>query len=952
MASTTTPSTQHHLQSDNDSESTTTTTHNTSKSKGRRNHHRRRPKIVLPPHVRYDTANTLNDVIVQGWMAHDKRSFTVRPKTRGTYFFCCWPAKQSKQHIKQDSATKYSHMANKIQRDMLESSDSNSNSGNGDLMLNSQLEMSMTEEQQQRSAVDSNSYTSFPFVQLDFKRDDCPPKLIVFELDSQRHRHAALRLVQPKQYVSELNSLVKEEIAEQFGNESLSSKQQKKLQQKQKKPTKKQARQNRNEDYQRAKSELRDDLGSPESSDGAYGHLDLTTSLGEPLTADLQHARLEWRWRLVRWDVKIEGMPARSTLLRLALEPPENQHAHLLMRENSVRKDSLLDRKRAVPGELQHANPWTSLEEQIDNCTRPDACGRIQFTELMRERAIQNLATTSTSVGEEEGEDGKKRLSPDDIVEARTIVWSCNRPYVDAEVQTKHRTRAKRKLHLDRSDEPREDEVQDRHGRVMPAVAVGPGVLQLFDWFRQQVFDFNPDTIWGNGDTAYSDGPSSADFAKPYYTGQVNIPEDERDIAAAHVTSMYRRMFRYHWSFGALQDIMRSVPHVMQWDDHEIRDGWGSEEIESASIGGATAFAGARRAAEEFELSVGPRLRMAPWSEAHKGYLSAGGLQASFLFDTRTHRNYTHGRLASLQQMHDFTNFCHHIAQDPRVHFLLLGTTVPLIYLKPWVSSRLPRFTKRVSDMIGGLRDDARDSWVSPNNLDVALPSLLDVLLILHKLRPDIRILNISGDIHVANAFHCKPPGFTRRIYQVTTSALTNSTHIPPKLARIAVVGKSARYPHLGKVTRIWEDVTERNFLAITTTAGHVDLDLRVFDPDDKRAEVTNTPSLRIKYTPLSPEEQQARSFPTTTSSVYEPSPSSVAEQQYTTEVGLNTSMAQSRPLVADDVYTDSKSKGKERVTEESLTRVALTESNDSSFNADSYQDDENDQQQRPIPLV
>ena len=72
------------------------------------------------------------------------------------------------------------------------------------------------------------------------------------------------------------------------------------------------------------------------------------------------------------------------------------------------------------------------------------------------------------------------------------------------------------------------------------------------------------------------------------------------------------------------------------------------------------------------------------------------------------------------------------------------------------------------------IRDDIRVSW-HPKGNRAQLKDLIAVLRKLHRRRPDIDIVNLSGDIRVANAFSFQPLGFTKALYQFfMSSALTN----------------------------------------------------------------------------------------------------------------------------------------------------------------------------------
>src|SRR6185436_17274526 len=131
------------------------------------------------------------------------------------------------------------------------------------------------------------------------------------------------------------------------------------------------------------------------------------------------------------------------------------------------------------------------------------------------------------------------------------------------------------------------------------------------------------------------------------------------------------------------------------------------------------------------------------------------------------------------------------------VRFLILGTTVPFVYVKDIVDQLASKAPKTITDEVGGVRDDLRDSWSSPGN-EEALQEVLDVIKDLLWRRPGLHVVNVSGDIHVSNAFEMWPPGFLRPIYQVTTSAITNRDHLPPILSEVLSMATIDVLPRLG----------------------------------------------------------------------------------------------------------------------------------------------------------
>ncbi|MCH4822620.1 alkaline phosphatase D family protein [Gramella lutea] len=393
---------------------------------------------------------------------------------------------------------------------------------------------------------------------------------------------------------------------------------------------------------------------------------------------------------------------------------------------------------------------------------------------------------------------GTFKLEDQDFNRAyKLVVWSCNQPFETNE-----------------NDQPVLHEYADI----------------IFEWYENQIKSIQPNMIWGLGDTGYSDGTMGTDFINQYYdnTQFLNLEE-----AKLNLLKSYRRMYKAHWSFGPLQKVMRNFPHITIWDDHEIRDGWGSEENDFLK-GNTIIYEQARRAAEEFILNNGPRIRPPsledPLKEdAHQAYITSP--VACFVFDGRSSRRYNDpkGKVISEDQMNDFRDFCNLLAYRKEVKFLIMGSAVPFINLVDFIERIGSDLPDELNELLGELRDDIRDSWHSPGNIG-QLKELIGVLRQLHTNRPDMNMINVSGDIHVANLYSFQPMGFQRALYQVTTSALTNRSHPSDRLNELIQVSTEVSTEALGVITRIWQTVSDPNFLKIEPDGQFLKLTLKVFD--------------------------------------------------------------------------------------------------------------------------
>ncbi len=381
----------------------------------------------------------------------------------------------------------------------------------------------------------------------------------------------------------------------------------------------------------------------------------------------------------------------------------------------------------------------------------------------------------------------------------RYIAWSCNQPYLGDEGE--------------------------------PAT-IGPYTESVFDWYKEQVAFMNPDEIWAFGDTGYSDGVPATNFVDKYYD---NIDLSSNEEAKKNLLLDYRHMYTHTWSWPNFQHVMRNYPHCCVWDDHEIRDGWGSEKNDfrdsNYPIGEI-----ARVAADDYILNMGPRIRPAlpvgnEQPDAHQARIE--GVAAIFVFDGRSSRNYRDRRstLVSDEQLSDFKNFLSVVKRNVNVKYLLLGCPVPLINLKDFVEILASKAPKELTDLIGGIRDDVRDSWHSPGNkpgLKVIINMIRDLVLD----RYDIDILFISGDIHVANAFTFQPPRFPKPCYQLTTSALTNREHLSELGSKFLSVGDAAYSDVIGEINRLWDEIQDPNFLDINLTPTNLTASLYVYNTE------------------------------------------------------------------------------------------------------------------------
>jgi len=208
------------------------------------------------------------------------------------------------------------------------------------------------------------------------------------------------------------------------------------------------------------------------------------------------------------------------------------------------------------------------------------------------------------------------------------------------------------------------------------------------------------------------------------------------------------------------------------------------------------------------------------------------GSTAVFVFDTRSVRNYeaSANPLISDQQFEDFREFLNRIADNGQVTDVITLTTVPFVNLRTWVEELMTRVPDLINEAIlQGIRDDVRDGWASPNNFSTFQAVIREISAFMRR-RTDVQVWNVSGDIHVANAFMIVPEGLNRPIFQITTSALTNRSAPPAIIREITEIEDELTVDGIGAVYRIWPTVADPNFLCIQSNNGRTKFALKSFD--------------------------------------------------------------------------------------------------------------------------
>ncbi|KRT69284.1 MAG: phosphodiesterase/alkaline phosphatase D [candidate division NC10 bacterium CSP1-5] len=231
----------------------------------------------------------------------------------------------------------------------------------------------------------------------------------------------------------------------------------------------------------------------------------------------------------------------------------------------------------------------------------------------------------------------------------------------------------------------------------------------------------------------------------------------------------YRDVYQEYWKHESVMKILGRYPTYMIWDDHEIRDGWGSGE-DDHKMAPQKIFTVARQVYREFQHSHNP---MSFGPEAQHYAFEFG--QAGFLvLDLRGHRNLSRSTderpLLGTKQWDDITEWLTKKAQNYRVLFIVCS--VPMIYIPLTAADDLGRF-------FGSPRDHWSYEKNRPEWRDL-VGLLFDVLnkRVEENGNPQ-KIIILGGNVHegtVAEIQSYSPRHKGRRdvIYQFTSSPIAN----------------------------------------------------------------------------------------------------------------------------------------------------------------------------------
>ena len=281
----------------------------------------------------------------------------------------------------------------------------------------------------------------------------------------------------------------------------------------------------------------------------------------------------------------------------------------------------------------------------------------------------------------------------------------------------------------------------------------------------------NPVAIFGTGDQIYTDaGYNDALLPGHPTSAWAHVCNNPYPLLSLPAFEQHlNRCYQNFYAFKPMAATFKKTPSFNVWDDHEIRDGWGSHGDEYTDHGKlndslAPYYYASRKAFIDHQWIIGPVKKNAvPGKEGALNLnFKIKGIPV-FALDLRSGRNIKTKTVISATQLNDFKNWCKNLKSGQEV---VIITSIPL-------------FSETIGETLASesnteMQDDMLDSWeYNKDQKDIIIKELI-------KLRErNIQPLLIAGDLHygsITEVWYMKNDKKKLLAYEVITSGLNHET--------------------------------------------------------------------------------------------------------------------------------------------------------------------------------
>lgn len=259
------------------------------------------------------------------------------------------------------------------------------------------------------------------------------------------------------------------------------------------------------------------------------------------------------------------------------------------------------------------------------------------------------------------------------------------------------------------------------------------------------------------GDQIYGD--SAFQEAESILDGRITGTQAQQ----RQIKELYRRLYRMTWRYPATRDVLARVPNLMIWDDHEIRDDWGSRADDSNSAAAAHHIGSLAHAVfREYQRQLWED--PADWpTEKFEDHFHKWGPIGVLFVDQRGGRSFERDTVRPYLGVPQWGRISSALASGgyfDDVRALIVVTSVPLVYLGD-----------SITNGGSGIADDLQDHWA----YGAHLAEQIQMLRALRKWK-QVRgreLLVVGGDVHIGCRTDIEHHGKTI-FKQLITSPITN----------------------------------------------------------------------------------------------------------------------------------------------------------------------------------
>jgi len=258
----------------------------------------------------------------------------------------------------------------------------------------------------------------------------------------------------------------------------------------------------------------------------------------------------------------------------------------------------------------------------------------------------------------------------------------------------------------------------------------------------------------------------------------------------------YREVYQQYWGHKSVMRILGRYPTYMIWDDHEVRDGWGSQDGDSDTH---SIFKAARQVYWEFQHDHNPTT----FGPEAQHYAFGFGQVGFLVLDLRGHRDLSRNMderpLLGTKQWGDITEWLTTRAQNYRVLFIVCS--VPIVHVPLGAAD------------LFFLRDHWSSMKIRPEQ-EALVRLLFTVMNESDNLR---QIVVLGGEVHEGTTavIQSHLPGHNKRprIYQFTSSPIANEPILDAYRLFIRSAGNTVKIDDNDEIVgEVLKEFPERNF--------------------------------------------------------------------------------------------------------------------------------------------